>query len=315
MRRAALAIAAAALALAAATASAQMAHDGHGMDSGPAASVSMSADAYAPTEVDVLAGDMVRWSNDSVRAHTVSADDGTWSSARILIDDSYSHRFDAPGSFAYYCKLHVFMHGVVHVERILLDAAKEPGAPGRTYALHGRAALPADSPVTIEADAGAGFQPVAQTTVGEDGAFAADVVPQASATYRAVSGSDASPPQRLLVLDRSIAAAGRTRGHRVMVSATVAPASPGATVVLQLRLKERFGWWPVARAKLDHHSRATFRLRLAHRYAARAVLTLADGATQLALSRTLRVGRAEPHPRGGGVDHSQGALTVVPGAD
>jgi hypothetical protein len=105
-----------------------------------------------------------------------------------------------------------------------------------------------------------------------------------------VSGTDASPAQQLLVLDRKLAAAARTRGRRVTVSAGVAPASPGATVVLQLRLKDRFGWWPVARAKVDHHSRANFRLRLRHRYAARVVLTLADGATQLALSRTLHVG-------------------------
>ena len=46
----------------------------------------------------------------------------------------------------------------------------------------------------------------------------------------------------------------------------------------------------MARAKLDHHSRARFALRLGHRYPARVVLTLRDGATQLALSRTLRVG-------------------------
>jgi len=284
------AIAAAILALGAVPASAQMAHDGHGMDAAPEADVSMSAAAYAPTDVEVLAGDTVRWMNDSVRDHTVSAEDGEWSSSRITVDDSYSHRFDDPGAFSYYCKLHVFMRGVVHVERILLDAPKEPGAPGRPYSLHGRAALPASSAVTIEADAGSGFQPVAQTTVGDDGSFATDVVPQTSATYRAVSGADTSPAEQLLVLDRTIAAAGRTRGHRVTVNATVAPASPGATVVLQLRLKEHFGWWPVARAKADHHSRASFRLRLAHRYRARAVLTLADGATQLARSRTLHVG-------------------------
>jgi plastocyanin len=285
-----LAIAAAILALGAVPASAQMAHDGHGMDAAPEADVSMSATAYAPTDVEVLSGDTVRWMNDSVREHTVSADDGGWSSSRIAIDGSYSHRFDDPGAFSYYCKLHVFMRGVVHVERILLDTPKEPGAPGRRYSLHGRAALPADSAITLEADAGSGFQPVAQTTVGADGRFAADIVPQASATYRAVSGADTSPPEQLLVLDRTIAATGRTRGRRVTVRTTVAPASPGATVVLQLRLKQHFGWWPVARAKADHHSRATFRLRLAHRYRARAVLTLADGATQLALSRTLTVG-------------------------
>jgi plastocyanin len=290
MRRAAPALAAAALALGAATASAQMDHGGHGMDDGPAAGVSMSASAYMPADVDVLVGDTVRWSNDSVRDHTVSADDGTWSSARLGISDLYSHRFDDAGSVPYYCKLHVFMRGVVNVRRILLDAPREPGAPGRAYALHGRAALPEGAPVTIEADAGAGFQPAAQTTVDADGSFESDVVPATSATYRAVSGSEVSPPAPLLVLDRKLTASGRTRGRRVTVSAAVAPASPGATVVLQLRLKERFGWWPVARAKVDHHSRARFSLRLSRRYPARVALTLADGATQLALSRTLQVG-------------------------
>jgi plastocyanin len=290
MRRAAPTLAAVALALGAATASAQMGHDGHGMDDAPPASVSMSTSAYLPADIDVLVGDTVRWSNDSVRAHTVSADDGTWSSANIAINDAYSHRFDDAGSIPYYCKLHVFMRGVVNVRRILLDAPREPGAPGRAYALHGRAALPAGTPVTIQADAGAGFQSAAETTVDADGTFATDVVPRTTATYRAVAGSETSASAQLLVLDRKLAVSGRTRGRRVTVTATVAPASPGATVVLALRLKERFGWWPVARAKVDHHSRATFSLRLAHRYPARVMLTLADGATQLALSRTLHVG-------------------------
>ena len=290
MRRAALALAAAALALGATAAPAQMGHEDHGMDDAPAAGVSMSAVAYAPASVTVLVGDTVRWSNDSVRAHTVSADDGEWSSARIAVSDSYEHRFDAAGTVPYYCKLHVFMRGVVNVHRILLDAPREPGAPGRPYTLRGRAALAPGTPVTIEADAGGGFQPAAQTTVDADGSFETDVVPTTTATYRAVSGGDTSPAAPLLVLDRTLAAGARTRGRKVTVSASVAPASPGATVVLQLRLKERFGWWPVARAKVDHHSRATFSLRLAHRYRARVVLTLADGATQLARSRTLHVG-------------------------
>jgi len=290
MRRAAPALAAAALAIGAATASAQIEHGGHGMHDAPAAGVSMSASAYAPADIDVLVGDTVRWRNDSVRDHTVNADDGTWSSARLGIRDTYSHRFDDAGSVPYYCRLHVFMRGVVNVRRILLDAPREPGAPGRAYALRGRAALPAGTPVTIEADAGTGFQPAAQTTVDADGTFESDVVPSTSATYRAVSGSEASPSAPLIVLDRKLTASGRTRGRRVTVSASVAPASPGATVVLQLRLKERFGWWPVARAKVDHHSRARFSLRLGRRYPARVALTLADGATQLALSRTLHVG-------------------------
>jgi hypothetical protein len=95
---------------------------------------------------------------------------------------------------------------------------------------------------------------------------------------------------QLLVLDRKLTASGKTRGRRATIDADVAPVSMGAPVVLQLKLPLHFGWWPVARAKLDHHSRARFALKLAHRYPARVVLTLSDGATALATSRTLHVG-------------------------
>ena len=293
MRLVATALGTIALALGAATASAQMGHGGHGTDSGAATIVSISTSAYGPAHVDVLVGDTVRWSNDSFRAHTVSADDGSWSSARVFTDGSFDHRFDDAGNTSYYCKLHTFMRGEVDVHRVLLAAPKEPGAPGRPYTLHGRAALPAGTEVEIEANTGARFEHAATATVGADGRFEADVVPRTSATYRAVAGDETSPSAQLLVLDRKLAASATTRRRTVTVSASVAPASPGATVVLQLRLKDRFGWWPVARATVDHRSRATFRLRLGHRYRARVVLTLADGATPLALSRTLSVG-----PRG-----------------
>jgi plastocyanin len=290
MRLVATALGAIALAVGAATASAQMAHGDHGMGRAAAASVSMSIASYGPTNIDVLVGDTVHWSNASIRVHTISAEDGSWSSPRLFANDTFDHRFDRVGAAPYYCKLHTFMRGVVDVHRIVLATPKEPGAPGRPYALHGRAALPAGSEVAVEADTGAGFRRAATATVGADGAFEADVAPQASASYRAVAGGEASPSVQLLVLDRKLAARAHTSGRRVTVSTSVAPASPGATVVLQLRLKERFGWWPVARAKVDRHSRATFSLRLGHRYPARVVLTLADGATHLALSRTLHVG-------------------------
>jgi plastocyanin len=290
MRRLALATGAALLALAGPTASAQM---GHGMSDAGGASVgtvSIFTSAYAPTHTDVLVGDTLSWMNDSVRAHTVTADSGAWSSPHVFPGESFNHRFDTAGSEPYYCTLHVFMRGVVDVHRVLLDAPSEPGASGRPYALHGRAALPAGSTVAIEADSGSGFQPLANATVDTSGAFSADVVPSTTTTYRAVTPDETSPSVQLFVLDRTLTASAGGRGRRVVVNANVVPASPGATVVLQLRLKERFGWWPVAHAKLDRHSRARFVLRLGRRYRARVVLTLADGATQLALSRTLQVG-------------------------
>ena len=252
--------------------------------------ISIAFAAFAPTRVDVVAGDTVRWTNDSVRVHTVNAEDGSWASPRLPGTDTFAHTFDTPGSTTYYCVLHPFMRGEVDVHNVLLAAPTEPGAPGRSYTLRGRSALPAGQNVTLEADSGAGFQPAGSATVGADGSFATDVIPKTTATYRAVAGSDASPGVQLLVLNRKLATSAKTRGRKVSVAATVAPASMGSPVVLQLRLPLHFGWWPVARAKLDHHSMARFALKLAHRYPARVVLTLSDGATALATSRTFHVG-------------------------
>jgi plastocyanin len=289
MRR--LALGAALVALAAPAGAAAMddhMHDAAGGNA--AASVSILFGSYTPAHVDVLAGDTVRWTNDSLRTHSVAADDGGWASGRLFASGSFSHSFDAPARVPYYCTLHSYMRGEVDVHRVLLRPPAEPGAPGRPYVFHGRAAMPAGTAVTIEADSGSGFQSAGNATVEPDGSFTSDVVPRATASYRAVAGEETSPAVQLLMLDRKVAATAGGRGRAVKVSASVAPASMGAPVVLQLKLPQHFGWWPVARAKLDHHSMARFSLRLAHRYPARVVLVQRDGATALATSRTLHVG-------------------------
>jgi plastocyanin len=292
MRRLALALGATLAALAAPAGSPAM--DDHMHDSmagdAPAAGISILVGSYTPAHVDVLAGDTVRWTNDSVRTHNVSAQDDAWSSGRLLGNERFGHRFDTPASVPYYCTLHPFMRGEVDVHRVLLRPPAEPGAPGRPYVFHGRAALPAGTAVTIEADSGSGFQPAGAATVEADGSFTSDVIARTTASYRAVTGEETSPAVQLLVLDRKLAVSSGGRGRAVKVSARVAPGSHGAPVVLELRLPQHFGWWPVARAKLDHASMARFSLRLAHRYPARVVLTLKDGATALAVSRTLHVG-------------------------
>jgi len=91
------------------------------------------------------------------------------------------------------------------------------------------------------------------------------------------------------VLDRKVRASARARHGRVVVTARVAPASRGATVVLQYRLKERFGWWPVRSARLDRKSRARFVVHPHHAVRARVVLVADDGATALARSAPFRV--------------------------
>jgi plastocyanin len=244
--------------------------------------VPIYAAAYGAPKVDVLTGDTVTWRNDSVRPHTVSAADGSFASARLAVSGSFAHRFDAAGVMAYYCQIHPFMRAEVDVHRLLLDAPGDAAAPGQPLALSGRAALPAGTAVAITAADGSG---AGSATVDSGGHFHATITPRTTTTYTAVAGADASPPVQVLVVDRKVKAS--ARGH--VVRTRVLPASPGATVVLQLHLREHFGWWPVRQVKLDKHSRARFSVRVKHKVRARVVLTAADGVTPLARSAVVRL--------------------------
>jgi plastocyanin len=250
-------------------------------------SVSILATAYGSPKLDVLAGDTVTWHNDSVRAHTVSAVDGSFDSARLGVATSFAHKFATAGVVGYYCQIHPFMRAEVDVHRLMLDAPRNAGAPGQPLAVTGRAALPAGTPVSIKAADGT---VAATTTVSAAGGISATVRPRVSTSYTAVAGADASPPVQILVLDRKVKASAR-RAHRgrAVVRARVVPGAPGATVVLQLHLKEHFGWWPVKHVRLDHHSRARFVVRVSHKVRARVVLTAADGATPLARSPVVKL--------------------------
>ena len=245
--------------------------------------------AFGPPAVTVLTGDTVRWTNVSVRVHTVNALDGSWSSPEIVASDYFVHRFDSPGPVTYYCRIHPFMTGRIDVADLLIDPPAAPAADGRPYPLRGRSALGPQAPVTIQADRGSGFQDVSTATVSPDGTFAASVTPEGTASYRAVSGADASPAVTLTVLDRTVRVHARRHGRRVAVSVDVSPATPGGTVVLQAHLRERFGWWPLRSTRLDRRSHARFVITMPKGHALRVLLTLRDRATPLAISPVLRV--------------------------
>jgi plastocyanin len=288
MRRAALLLALG-LVLAGAPAAAQHGA-GHDAATGPAVSISFAS--LSPVRIDVVTGDSVTWTNDSARVHTVTADDERFDSGRITSSQTFAHRFAAAGEAPYHCRLHPFIQGVVGVHDLLLEPPPAAASPKRPFVLTGRAssALAAGTPVSLQADRGRGFTPVASATVQADGTFAARFVPAATAAYRAVAGALTSPSVDLLVLDRRISLTARRAGGRLLLRTRVTPAAHGQRVALQLYLPERFGWWPIRRARLDDASSARFVVRTRRRLLARTVLTLPDGATRLAVSRTVRVG-------------------------
>ena len=246
------------------------------------AAVSIGYASYDPPKLDVVSGATVRWTNDSVRRHTVTADDGSYDSGTLGGGDSYERSFGAPGSYGYYCRLHAGIVGEVDVHDAVIDSPSAPGSPNHPYPLHGEVA-PGIHSLTVAGSDGSSTP----ATVADDGTWSATVTPPTTTTYHALD----SPAVTVLVLDRHVTARPHALGrHRYAVSAAVSPSSAGATVVLQLHLRERFGWWPVATARLGKGSRALLRVVRHSRARARVVLTLPDGATVLATSPVFTLG-------------------------
>ncbi|MCK6393211.1 plastocyanin/azurin family copper-binding protein [Zoogloea sp.] len=71
---------------------------------------------FVPARVSIRAGDTVRWTNQEKRAsHSVLFTAEALESERLFPGESWSRRFDGPGSQAYRCGPHPEMEGVVEV--------------------------------------------------------------------------------------------------------------------------------------------------------------------------------------------------------
>jgi plastocyanin len=74
--------------------------------------------AFEPNELVVPAGTTVTWQNADDVPHTATSQDDprAFDSGTLDTDDKFSFTFSKPGKFAYYCKVHTHMKGVVVVK-------------------------------------------------------------------------------------------------------------------------------------------------------------------------------------------------------
>lgn len=71
---------------------------------------------FDPVETVVKRGTTVRWTNHEKRtSHSVLLPAPVGESERMFPGESWQHRFEAPGSYAYTCGPHPEMRGVVVV--------------------------------------------------------------------------------------------------------------------------------------------------------------------------------------------------------
>ncbi|KRE88649.1 hypothetical protein ASG87_08700 [Frateuria sp. Soil773] len=80
--------------------------------------VSITGFAFGPAQLTVRPGTQVTWINHDQVPHTVTSRQGKLLDSPALdTDDRYSHTFTEAGDFEYYCTVHPFMTGVVHVRK------------------------------------------------------------------------------------------------------------------------------------------------------------------------------------------------------
>jgi plastocyanin len=71
---------------------------------------------FAPTSVMIKAGATVTWKNTDDEPHTVVSDTGLFRSGALDTNESFSFRFDKPGTYHYACSIHPRMVGTIVVQ-------------------------------------------------------------------------------------------------------------------------------------------------------------------------------------------------------
>jgi len=106
-------------------------------DDPAAPTVVISNFAFDAATITIPAGTTLTWTNNDRTEHSATSNDGLWDSAKIVPGASYSYTFMTPGTYAYYCKYHTFMKGIVVVTDSTAPVAVSPdnGVPAATAAL------------------------------------------------------------------------------------------------------------------------------------------------------------------------------------
>ncbi len=243
------------------------------------AEVFVQFSAYGPSQLDILPGQTVLWSNVSSRTHTVTSDRGLFDSDDIRPDQTFTFTFTRPGTYQYHCTIHTSIRGEVDVRRVILDPLPTAAVPvGGAVEFAGRTADPV-RPIEIQRSRdGTHFTTIGRAKPHPDGSWSVSLEAQQTGDYRAMSNGSVSEMRRLLVGIRKV----HVHATRTGISVSVTPSLPYAPILVETYRRERFGWWPLRRTELDYVSEAELKLRGPMRV--RVVLVDKDGWTPIATS-------------------------------
>jgi len=71
---------------------------------------------FSPMTITIKAGGSVTWKNLDGEPHTVTSVDGRFRSGALDTNDSFTFKFDKPGTYKYLCSIHPKMMAAVIVK-------------------------------------------------------------------------------------------------------------------------------------------------------------------------------------------------------
>jgi plastocyanin len=71
--------------------------------------------SFAPSTTSVAAGTAITWTNKDDVPHNIVSTDLKFKSPVLDTDEKFTHSFDVPGTYKYYCSLHPRMTGQIVV--------------------------------------------------------------------------------------------------------------------------------------------------------------------------------------------------------
>lgn len=78
--------------------------------------IAIAGFAFNPKTLTVKVGTKIIWTNDDPSIHTVTADDGAFSSGSLPPGGTFSFTFTKAGTYSYHCKIHATMKATIIVQ-------------------------------------------------------------------------------------------------------------------------------------------------------------------------------------------------------
>jgi plastocyanin len=225
--------------------------------------INIKSTGFVPKTITINHGDSVSWKNVDTKSHQVVANDGSFASPIIGAGKTYTHTFNAAGTFRYHDALHPSLTGTIKVKgpppSVTFGLSQPIVVYGTGILLSGQiSSHKSGQSVQVTAQPYGQPSPLVLATVvtGTNGTFALQTVPKLYTTYLARWGKISSAPIIAQVMPKVTL---RPGGNGYMRTQVTGPRSFWHRHVFLQRLS-RFGQWVnVASLTLGPQSGRLFR--------------------------------------------------------